>query len=82
MDFAPIDRDTCPGCGRPTEAWYKDRKFHMAILFQQGIPVPEIAAAYRMGPDYAMSLIKDQLGEEAVYAVIMRYRKEGVTDAV
>lgn len=75
-DFAPIKRETCEGCGRPVESYYDDRKQHMASAFRSGIPVNQIARAYYISPEWAMKLITEQMGKEAVLEVHETYWKD------
>lgn len=82
MDFAPISRDTCPGCGRPMNKYYEERKVHMAASFRAGVPVFRIANAYGMSMDWCMKLIKEQLGDEAVLMVQEQWWKTEVSDGV
>lgn len=74
--FNPVPRETCPGCGRGTEAYYLRRKENMAAAFRSGVPVAEIAGAYGLSLDWAMKLIEEQLGREAVLEVHEMYRVE------
>ena len=72
--FQPIDRNVCDLCRRPLDDYYAARKRHMADSFKAGIPPTLIADGYRISPDWAMKLIREQLGDDAVGEVIDMFR--------
>lgn len=74
--FSPVPFESCSGCGRGTEEYYLRRKENMAAAFRSGVPVPVIAGAYGVSPDWTMKLIEEQLGREAVLEVHEMYRVE------
>lgn len=82
MEFAPIPRDDCPTCGRPSEVFYRERKVHMAASYRAGVPVGRIANAYGMSVEWAFKLIKEQLGDEAVLMVQEQWWRTEVSDGV
>jgi hypothetical protein len=43
---------------------------HMAAAFRSGITPNRIASAYGMSPEWAMKLITEQLGKEAVTEIV------------
>jgi ribosomal protein L34E len=69
-DFHPLERVVCEGCGRPVQGWYEERASHMAAAFRSGITPNRIASAYGMSPEWAMKLITEQLGKEAVTEIV------------
>lgn len=76
MSFEPVPYDACPTCGRGTNMYYEARKVNMAAAFRSGVPVRTIASAYGMSQEWAMKLIEEQLGREAVLEVHEMYRVE------
>jgi hypothetical protein len=65
-DFQPIDREPCSECGRPSQGYYERRASHMAAAFRSGVTPHRISTAYGMSPDWALKIITEQLGKEAV----------------
>lgn len=72
-DFKPIPRDTCSECGRASSDYYDARKVHMAAAFRSGVPAQTIARAYGISGEWAMNLITEQMGREAVVEVQQTY---------
>ena len=73
MDFAPIKREICPTCSRPTEGYYDERAAHMAAAFRSGVSVERIARAYRVTEGWTLKVITEQMGKEAVQDTLAAY---------
>lgn len=72
--FHPISQDRCDGCGRNRSGYYLRRHPHMAAAFRSGVPLPTIAAAYGMSQQWALKLIQEQFGLDAVREVQEAHR--------
>ena len=73
-DFYPVSQDRCDGCGRNRNGYYTRRKEHMATAYRSGVPLLTIAQGYGMGQEWALKLIQEQLGQEAVREVQIMHR--------
>lgn len=71
--FKAIPRDICETCSRPTEDYYRRRAEHMSSAFRSGVPIQGIARAYYVSPQWAMTIVTEQMGKEAVLEIQATY---------
>ncbi len=69
-EFKPIERQTCPECGRLYNQWYDLRDEDMVIQFKAGVTTERLGKSYGISGRRVQEIIRDRLGMEVMWRII------------